>query len=353
MMHTTPRSSRRLPAEWEPQDGVLLTWPHDASDWRPWLAELDQVYVVLAREIARRQRLLVCVRDAAHRRHVERLLEQAGVAPSQALLHEVASNDSWARDHGPITVFDAGRPRLLDFVFNGWGGKYAASLDDRITATLVRAGAFGATPCERVDFVLEGGAIDSDGAGTLLTTSACLLSPRRNPGLARADIEARLRECFGLRRVLWLEHGALEGDDTDGHIDTLARFCAETTIAYARCDDPSDAHFAVLQAMERELGALRDAHGAPYRLVPLPWPAAKHGDDGRRLPATYANFLIINGAVLVPAYRDAADSVALDTLAGCFPDREVIGIDCLPLIRQNGSLHCVTMQLPAGTLAPL
>lgn len=346
-------SSRRLPAEWEVQDGVLLTWPHDGGDWRPWLDEVDEVYVALARAITVRERLLICVRDAAHRAHVERLLAQAGVARSRVTVHLVASNDSWARDHGPITVLEQEQPRLLDFVFNGWGGKYAAALDDRITAALVQAGAFGATAHEHIDFVLEGGAIESDGAGTLLTTSACLLSPGRNPRYSRSDIEQRLGECFGLQRVLWLDHGALEGDDTDSHIDTLARFCDPSTIAHVRCDDREDPHFGALEAMRHELEGLRDVHGVPYRLVALPWPAARYGSDGRRLPATYANFLVINGAVLVPTYRDAADAAALATIGACFPGREIIAIDCLPLIRQYGSLHCVTMQLPAGTMAPL
>lgn len=346
-------SSRRLPAEWEVQDGVLLTWPHDGGDWRPWLDEVDEVYVALARAITVRERLLICVRDAAHRAHVERLLAQAGVARSRVTVHLVASNDSWARDHGPITVLEQEQPRLLDFVFNGWGGKYAADLDDRITAALVQAGAFGATAHEHIDFVLEGGAIESDGAGTLLTTSACLLSPGRNPRYSRSDIEQRLGECFGLQRVLWLDHGALEGDDTDSHIDTLARFCDPSTIAHVRCDDREDPHFGALEAMRHELEGLRDVHGVPYRLVALPWPAARYGSDGRRLPATYANFLVINGAVLVPTYRDAADAAALATIGACFPGREIIAIDCLALIRQYGSLHCVTMQLPAGTMAPL
>ena len=186
-----------------------------------------------------------------------------------------------------------------------------------------------------------------------LTTAACLLSPGRNPSFSRAAIEQRLGELFGLQRVLWLEHGALEGDDTDSHIDTLARFCDAGTIAYVRCDDRGDAHFAALEAMERELRALRDARCEPYRLVPLPWPAAKHGRDGRRLPATYANFLVINGAVLAPTYRDPADAEALARLAACFPGREIVAIDCLPLIQQYGSLHCITMQLPAGTMAPV
>jgi len=352
-MRTEAGDVRRLPAEWEPQDGVMLTWPHDRSDWLPWLPEVEPVYVAIARAVCARERLLVCVRDEAHRRHVRALLAAGGVARERLALHVAPSDDSWARDHGPITVFDISRPRLMDFVFNGWGGKYEAAQDDRITAALARAGAFGGTPRERVEFVLEGGGIESDGAGTLLTTAACLLSPGRNPGYSREGIEQCLRRFFGLERVLWLEHGALEGDDTDSHIDTLARFCDARTIAYVRCSDRGDAHFGELAAMEEELRALRDARGEPYRLVPLPWPAAKHGRDGRRLPATYANFLIINGAVLVPVYRDAADGEALARLRSCFPGREIVAIDCLPLIEQYGSLHCITMQLPAGVMAPL
>ncbi len=344
---------RRLPAEWEAQDGVLLTWPHDQSDWRPFLAQVEPVYVEIARAICARERLLVCVRDVQHQRHVRALLDAGGVAPARAQLCIAASNDSWARDHGPITVYDGNSPRLLDFRFNGWGGKYAADLDDRISTTLAATSCFGGAPLETIDFVLEGGAIESDGAGVLLTTSTCLLAPGRNPAFSRLQIEQRLGELFGLQRVLWLEHGYLEGDDTDSHIDTLARFCDPGTIAYVRCDDPLDAHHAALAAMEHELIALRDACGAPYRLVPLPWPAAKRNAEGKRLPATYANFLVINGAVLVPIYRDAADQAALAQIAHCFPGREIIAIDCLPLIQQYGSLHCITMQLPAGVLAPL
>lgn len=352
-MQTAAPPARRLPAEWEPQDGIMLTWPHEHSDWLPWLAQVEPVYVAIAHAVSARERVLVCVRDAAHRDHVAALLAAGGVPRGRVALRVVPSNDSWARDHGPITIIDGGRPRLLDFVFNGWGGKYEAGLDDRITAELARQGAFGDTPREPVEFVLEGGGIESDGAGTLLTTSACLLSPGRNPAFSRAAIEQRLGELFGLQRVLWLEHGALEGDDTDSHIDTLARFCDERTIAYVHCSERADPHFAELDAMERELRALRDARGEPYRLVPLPWPGAKHGRDGRRLPATYANFLVINGAVLAPTYRDPADAGALAQLRLCFPDREIIAIDCLPLIQQYGSLHCITMQLPAGTLAPV
>lgn len=351
MSRTDSTRARRLPAEWEPQDGVLLTWPHAHSDWGPTLARVEPVFVEIARAVAARERLLVCARDSTHRTHIAALLADAGLPAARLRIEIVPSNDTWARDHGPITVIEADGPRLLDFVFNGWGGKFEATLDDRIPERLCARGLFGDRARERIDFVLEGGGIETDGEGTLLTTAPCQLHPGRNRGWTRSRIEAELRARLGVARVLWLEHGHLEGDDTDSHIDTLVRLCDRRTIVYVHCDDPRDRHFAGLAAMAQELRGWRDASGEPYTLVPLPWPAAKHAADGRRLPASYANFLVINGAVLVPTYRDAADLTALARIAGCFPEREVVGIDCLPLIEQGGSLHCLTMQFPAGTLA--
>lgn len=342
-----------LPAEWAPQSGVMLTWPHDLSDWKPYLADVEPVYVNIARAVVARERLVIACRDERHLDHVRLVLKAAHVATQHISLHIAPSNDSWARDHGPITVLRNGAPVLLDFVFNGWGNKFAAELDNQITPQLHRAGAFGATPVEKIDLVLEGGSIESDGAGTLLTTTQCLLSKQRNPDLTRVQIEQELQRRFNLQRILWLEHGHLEGDDTDSHIDTLARFCDAHTIAYVECNDQRDAHYADLQAMRDELEQLRDARGRPYRLVALPWLPAKTNADGKRLPGTYANFLIINGAVLLPTYRDAADAVAIERLRECFPQHDIVPIDCLPLIYQFGSLHCITMQLPAGVLAPL
>jgi len=344
-------STPRLPAEWEPQSGVMLTWPHDRSDWAPLLARVEPVFVRITSEIGRRENVLIVCRDEALRQRVLQQLREAGTRLDHIDCCIAPSNDSWSRDHGPITVLtETGRPRLLDFTFNGWGGKYPAELDNAITLELARAGAFGDTPVESIDLILEGGSIDSDGQGRLLTTEACLLSPQRNPQLDKAGIEQALRDHLGVEHVLWLKHGALAGDDTDSHIDTLARFCDPHTIAHVSCDDPADAHYAELQAMQAELRALRDAHGRPYRLVALPLPAARYNADGQRLPATYANFLIINGAVLVPSYGDPQDAVALQRLQTCFPGRAIIAIDARPLIEQFGSLHCVTMQLPAGVL---
>ena len=343
-------ASPYLPPEWAPQSALLLTWPHAHGDWGGDLEAVEQTFVALARETAARQRLVIACYDDAHRRHVAARLAAAGVAEAAAGLYPAPSNDIWARDHGPITVLRDGSPVLLDFSFNGWGRKYPYRLDDALTGLLHEQGAFGATPREAVRLVLEGGSIEVDGQGTLLTTLSCLLSPERNPAYDCIGLEGRFGELFGIRRTHWLEHGRLAGDDTDGHIDTLARFCDPHTIAHAACDDPQDEHYAPLRAMAEQLAGFRDPEGAPYRLIPLPLPAPCYGEDGRRLPATYANFLLINGAVLVPQYDDPMDALARERLAAAFPQREAVGIDASPLIRQNGSLHCAAMQLPAGVI---
>ena len=338
-----------LPPEWAPQSGVMLTWPHEKSDWASILNRVEPVFTEIARQVARFEKVLIACYNDRHRTHVARQLA-AGIAANRVVLGIAPSNDTWARDHGPITVQCHDELTLLDFGFNGWGGKYAHNLDNAITPVLYRQNVFGKSPLQTVDLILEGGSIEVDGSGTLLTTEHCLLAPTRNPEVSRAQLEKRLGELLGLNRFLWLKHGTLAGDDTDSHIDTLARLCDVRTIAYVACDDPADEHYAGLKAMETELKAFRTASGTPYRLVPLPWPKPKYDDEGGRMPATYANFLIVNGAVLVPTYRDAADAVALERLKTCFPDREILGIDCLPLITQHGSLHCVTMQLPVGIL---
>ena len=339
----------RLPAEWEPQSGVQLTWPHAQTDWAPRLDAVEPVFAAIGAAIARHESLLVVCQDADHRSHVLSQLTQAGADLDRVQLGIAPADDTWARDHGAITVIEEDQPLLLDFVFNGWGGKFPADQDNRLTRNLAAQGRFGNVPVREVDLVLEGGSIESDGAGTLLTTRQCLLTPTRNPSLSQGSIEQRLREHLGATRVLWLQHGHLEGDDTDGHIDTLARFCDPTTIAHVDCDDPGDPQCAELTRMIEELALLRTGNGEPYQLIPLPLPAPIF-DDGRRLPATHANFLIINQAVLVPVYDDPADAVALERLGAAFPGRIVVGIDCRELIRQGGSLHCLTMQFPTGVL---
>lgn len=345
-------STYRLLPEWHPQDGIQMTWPRPDGDWQPLLASIEATLERIVIAVTRYQRVLISVPDDASRARLAATFHAYGVPERQIVLCVAPTDDTWARDHGPITVADKdGQLQLLDYTFTGWGGKFPAERDNQLTQRLADAGVWNC-PVSLRALVLEGGAIETDGNGTLLTTEACLLNPNRNPQLTRRDLETQLEADLGVDRVLWLANGHLEGDDTDSHIDTLARFCDPATIAYVRCDDPNDPHYDALLAMEHELQAFRQRDGTPYRLIPLPWPKACHApDDGRRLPATYANFLIINQAVLVPTYGDPADLVALQALTEAFPAHTLIPIECSHVIRQHGSLHCLTMQLPQGTLA--
>ncbi|HEX2768183.1 MAG TPA: agmatine deiminase family protein [Geobacteraceae bacterium] len=338
----------RLPAEWEEQDGVLLAWPHAESDWRLHLEVVEPVFIEIVRQVSRFEMVLITAPDPET---VRIILTCAGTSMERVRLFRIDSNDTWARDFGPITVLENGQPVLLDFGFNGWGFKFAADMDNLISRRLAKEGAFS-VPLRTIELILEGGSIESDGAGTILTTSACLLSPNRNPHLSRREIEMKLTGVLGADRFLWLESGHLAGDDTDSHVDTLARLCPDDTILHVSCTDPTDEHYPAIKAMVEELQGFRTRDDRPYRLIPLPWPQARHDEDGQRLPATYANFLVINGAVLVPTYGEINDDDALRTIGDAFPRRKVIGVDCRPLITQHGSLHCVTMQLPKGTIDP-
>lgn len=339
-----------LPPEWAPQSGVLLTWPHAESNWGDQLVAAENVLVAMTKQIALREKVLISCLNADHQQHVKTLLENAQVKLQQVKLAIAASDDIWARDHGPITVLADGKPTLLDFTFNAWGSKYNATRDNVITQTLQRQHLFGNTPLQTIDFILEGGSIEVDGQGSLMTTTHCLLSANRNTHLTQADFATYFQQYFGIEQILWLDHGYLAGDDTDSHIDTLARFVDSNTICYVECDETLDPHYPALLAMKKQLMTFRNTKGLPYQLVPLPWPKPKFSTQGQRLPATYANFLIINAAVLVPTYDDPADETALARIQACFPQREIIGIDCSPLITQYGSLHCATMQLLEGVL---
>lgn len=337
-----------FPAEWHPQSAVQLSWPHAGTDWASSLSDVIPCYVEIARAISRRQKLLIICQDAAEVR-----AQLKGCKMQNVILHALPTNDTWARDHGGITIFEEGKPVILDFRFNGWGLKFAAHHDNLLTRLMYRDGLFAQQVgyCNRQHLVLEGGALESDGKGTLLTTADCLLASNRNDHLSKGEIEAELKKNFHLERVLWLHHGFLEGDDTDSHVDTLARFCDRETIAYVRCEDSSDVHYEALQKMEAELQQFATREGKPYRLIPLPMADMAIDEDGHRLPATYANFLIINGAVLLPFYGNAAkDEQARKALEEAFPKYEIIGINCEPLIRQHGSLHCITMQYPEGVI---
>lgn len=335
-----------FPAEWHPQEAVMITWPHRDSDWAPMLEDVTRTFLAISKEILRREKLLALVPPDLDITPLFTEEERMNL-----ITVEILSNDTWARDHGPITLFRDGSPVVTDFGFNGWGLKFAADRDNLINGELFSKGIFhpSATYQNRLNFILEGGSLESDGEGTLLTTSACLLAPNRNQPMTQQEIEEALKEMLGIGRVLWLNNGYLAGDDTDSHVDTLARFCDSHTIAYVKCDDVADEHFESLSAMEQELRDFVTAAGEPYRLVPLPMVDAVYS-DGERLPATYANFLILNNAVLIPFYGTGKDETARHQLQQAFPDREVIGVDCSSLIRQHGSLHCVTMQLPKGVL---
>ena len=301
-------------AEWEHQSMVQLTWPHEGTDWAPILDEITAVYENMASEIRKREPLLI--------------------------VDSIPHNDTWARDHGFITVEEDSVLFLLDFKFNGWGEKFEAALDNEINKHLYEQGLVKGTYEDHLDFVLEGGSIESDGKGTVFTTECCLMAPHRNQPLTKEEIEERLKEWLGAERIVWLQHGSLIGDDTDGHIDTLVRICPNDTLLYTGGDkDHPD-----LAEMEKELQNLRTLDGKPYRLLKLPLPRPIY-DDGDRLPATYANYLIVNGAVLVPTYNQPdLDQEAIDVIQQVFPDREIVGIDCCAVIKQHGSLHCCTMQ---------
>ena len=340
-------SSVRFPAEWEPQSAILIAWPHAGTDWADRLGDVEDTYIALVQAITRFQPVLICVADDDVETYADIRLRSNRVDMAQVRFVTVAYDDTWLRDSGPISLRDGDRLRLLDFRFTAWGGKFEAGRDDLLVETLAAQGVFGDAARQRIDFALEGGGIETDGNGTLLTTWRCL--HERHPDASREELTAQLSAWLHQDRVLWLDHGALEGDDTDAHIDTLARFAPGDAIVFQACDDEADSHYADLKAMADEIAALRTRDGMPYRLFPLPW-ARPVLDEGRRLAASYANFLIVNGAVLMPAYGDAADNAAAAVLAQAFPGREIVQVPCRPLIWQNGSLHCITMQLPEGLL---
>lgn len=338
----------RLPAEWEAQSAVLLAWPHADTDWAERLGEVETTYTALIAAIARFQIAIVCVADATVEARAVELLSTAAADLRRIRFVQIAYDDTWLRDSGPITLSDGKHFQLTDFRFTGWGGKFEASLDDQLVHGLIQREVFVPAAHRRIDWALEGGGIESDGAGSILTTWKCL--SQRHPQQSRADMEKILLDGLEAQRILWLDHGYLEGDDTDAHIDTLARFAPDAAIVYQDCDDRDDPHYAELNAMAEELAALRTRDGEPYRLHALPWPQPIL-DQGRRLAASYANYLIVNGAVLIPAYGDAADDEAARIIGLAYPGRSIVQVPCRPLIWQNGSLHCVTMQLPKGVVA--
>jgi len=332
-----------FPAEWHEQSAVQLTWPHKDTDWAEMLDEVLPCFVEIAKSVLRFQKLLVICRNK------DEVVKALGEKHENLILAELPSNDTWARDHGAISVYNNGIPVILDFKFNGWGEKFEAGKDNLLTSLIYKSNIFEESVIyqDMTSFVLEGGSVESDGNGTLLTTSQCLLAEHRNQPMNKQEIEAFLIRTFGMKKVLWLENGYLAGDDTDGHIDMLARFCDENTIAYVQAPDYDDEHKLALELMEKELEAFANSDGNKYKLMPLPMADPVY-HEGERLPASYANFLIINNAVLIPVYGTSKDEVALEQFSKIFPKHKLIPINCLPLIKQHGSLHCLTMQYPKG-----
>ena len=332
----------RFPAEWEQQSAVLIAWPHETGDFTN-LPDVESAYRFIAETISHYQRLFIVCRDDAHESHIRDLLTSN---PNIHFIHAKV-NDIWVRDTAFLTVEENGKPVLLNLRFNGWGNKYPHADDNALNHRLLATPYFRDLQSCDIDFILEGGSIESDGRDTIMTTRQCLLNPNRNKELSQFEIERQLGLNFGATRVIWIDQPNLPGDDTDAHIDTLARFCSVDTIAYTASSDTSNPQHASLQNMETQLQSLRTRSNKPYRLVPLPLPKAIFDEEGRQLPANYSNFLIINQAVMVPVYDDPMDNVALERLAGCFPDRRIIPTPCRPLVHQYGSLHCMTMQFPA------
>ena len=390
-------SRLRFPAEWERQWGVQLTWPHEDTDWEPYLKEITATYIEMAKAITRYEMLLVVAPDIES---VRQQLSDAAVDIQKVVFHPCPTDDTWARDHGFITLKrkeerderrekrgerreatfeEGGGVRVLDFQFNGWGDKFEAKKDNAINhrlfptiSSLLTSHSSLPRYEDHLDFVLEGGSIESDGRGTLFTTSGCLLAPHRNQPLTKAEIERELKSRLHVERVIWIDYGHIEGDDTDGHIDTLVRIAPNDTLLYIGCDDPSDPHYEDLKKMEHQLMTFRTQEGKSYRLLKLPMPdpiyeirgerreergeikgneerGKRREERGERLPATYANFLVINGAVLVPTYgQPDKDEKAIRLIQEAFPDRQMIPIDSRVIIRQHGSIHCCTMQFPEG-----
>lgn len=341
---------KKFYAEWEKQDAILLSFPHKDSDWNPYLGEVSLLYCKIIVEILKVEScILVCKNKIETENFIINYFSKNTLDKSllkRLYCVTLPSNDTWARDFGGITIKKGKKNCVLDYGFNGWGLKFASNFDNQITQSLGDLGVFSH---KTKKLILEGGSIDGNGDGILLTNTQCLLEKNRNPFYDKKEIEKILKKDLGIKKILWLNSGYLSGDDTDSHIDTLARFVDKNTIVYVQCNDINDEHFEALDKMEAEIKTLRNTNNKPFKCIPLPFVSAKYY-GGERLPATYANFLFINGAILLPIYNDANDNVAIKILQESCPKHKIIPIDCSILIRQHGSLHCITMQFPKNTI---
>lgn len=344
---TSYSCSRRLPAEWEAHGAILLSWPHRDTDWAYMLDEVTDCFIKIAEAVVEDENLIIVAPDTdLPRTHLSHL-------PQKKIKYlSVKTDDTWARDFGGIVTFEKETVVINDFKFNGWGLKFRSCNDNLITRGMVDADILIGQYCNRLGFVLEGGSIESDGNGLLLTTTECLMSPNRNGDKTKEEIETYLSEAFGLKKMLWLDFGALEGDDTDSHTDTLARLAPNDTILYVGTNNENDSHYKELKQMREQLATFTNIAGMPMNLIELPLPDPIYDDNGERLPATYANYLVTPKSVLMPSYnQEKNDLLASQILKIAFPDREIKMIDCRALIKQHGSLHCVTMQFPKEAIA--
>ena len=339
-----------LPAEWYEQKAVMLTWAHKDTDWKPYLDDINKTLLSLTEVIAKEEKVLIV---AQNKEEVWTLIKEH-IAPERwnnISVFQCETNDTWARDHAFITLKATTKegeiePIYLDFQFNGWGKKFASAHDNAINAHLKEAKVLTGSWQDLTHFVLEGGSIESDGEGTIFTTSMCLLAPNRNQPLSKEEIEVKLLELLHAKRVVWLDYGSLVGDDTDGHIDTTVRVAPNNTLVFVGCEDENDEQYADFLSLKKQLQTLKTLSGEAYRLIELPMPTAIYCDD-ERLPATYANFLIINNVVILPTYNQPEnDKKATEQLQKAFPEHRIVGVDARTVIKQHGSLHCLTMQIP-------
>ena len=342
-------SDIRFIAEWEPVESVLLALPNKDTDWAYILEEAIDQYQRLVKTITDEGiRVVLLCQDSAEASEIMKDCNQ------ELLKYiEIDYNDTWTRDYGMISVVRNDRLRALDFGFNAWGLKFAADKDNLVNLNLEKSGhILPLVYRNERDFILEGGSVDTDGNGTILTTSRCLQSPNRNGGMTKSELNDELRKRLGADHVLWLDYGALDGDDTDSHIDTLARLAPNDTIVFIGTKNFDDPQFETLLAMRAQLTLFRTAEGNPYNLVELPLPDPVLDSDGSRLPATYANYLVANGVIFMPTYdQPYKDELAMRSIRIAYPDHKVVGVDCRTLLRQHGSLHCATMQIPAGVIS--
>lgn len=336
--------------EWHPQQAVVLVWPHTHCDWATDLPKIEPVYAQMVEAISQEQEAWIVCYDTNLKTRITAQLQHTSAQIDRVRYFIHPTNDTWVRDYGPLSLRGQDAVELVRFNFNAWGGKYSSAHDRALSAALLASSWTKLYRTRAAPEVFEGGGLETDGAGTLLAVRGCVLDPRRNPGINPVELERRLCAHLGLTRILWLDEVELEGDDTDGHIDNYARFCAPDRIAYVQCTRTDDSHYTQLHALEETLRSFKRADGTAYQFIELPLPSPVRSPAGERLPASYANFLIINNAVLVPTFNVPEDSLALEQLGKAFPERRLIPIDSRALVLQRGGIHCATMQIPTPAL---